>query len=85
MRNKAKFLAVALIAGGTMFAQPFRPPCPGPGYTWSDGYWHAPVARVIPRDVPVRHFDDHRFNDRDRDRHDFAARDREHDRRDFHR
>jgi hypothetical protein len=62
MKSKLKILAVALIAGGTMFAQPrvsigigvggygpgyYPPPvyaqavpaCPGPGYTWVDGYW----------------------------------------------
>jgi hypothetical protein len=58
MKTKLKLLAVALIAGGTMFAQPrvsigigvggYGPPpvyaqavpaCPGPGYTWVDGYW----------------------------------------------
>jgi len=22
------------------------PPCPGPGYTWLNGYWHAPVIRT---------------------------------------
>jgi hypothetical protein len=64
MKLKWNLLAVALIAGGTMFAQPrvaigigvggygpgaypppayaadqYIPPCPGPGYTWVDGYW----------------------------------------------
>ncbi len=22
------------------------PPCPGPGYVWLNGYWHAPAVRV---------------------------------------
>jgi hypothetical protein len=62
MKTKLRLLAVALIAGGTMFAQTrlsvgigvggygpgyypppaytqYTPPCPGPGYTWADGYW----------------------------------------------
>jgi hypothetical protein len=62
MNRKLKVLAVALIAGSTMFAQPrvssgigvggygpgaypppdyahCVPPCPGPDYTWVDGYW----------------------------------------------
>ncbi|HSR09559.1 MAG TPA: YXWGXW repeat-containing protein [Bryobacteraceae bacterium] len=53
---KTKLLAMMLLAGGAVFAQPrFSvgigfdqappgyasniPPCPGPGYTWVDGYW----------------------------------------------
>ena len=53
---KTKVLAMMLLAGGMVFAQPrisvgigFNqappayasniPPCPGPGYTWVDGYW----------------------------------------------
>ena len=53
---KTKLLAMMLLAGGAMFAQPrfsvgigfnqappayasIIPPCPGPGYTWVDGYW----------------------------------------------
>ena len=52
-----------------------QPPCPGPGYTWVDGYyepngawiagyWAPPVnAYVAPHQE--RGFDDHRFHDRD--------------------
>jgi hypothetical protein len=61
---KTKLLALALLAGGSMFAQTrfsigvhigvygpgyyqpappryvgVRPPCPGPDYSWNDGYW----------------------------------------------
>lgn len=25
-----------------------RPACPGPGYTWVNGYWEPPVVRVAP-------------------------------------
>jgi hypothetical protein len=62
MKTKLGVVAVALMAGGTMFAQPrvsigvgvggygpgyypppayaqYMPPCPGPDYAWSDGYW----------------------------------------------
>ncbi len=63
MKTKLGLLGVALIAGGTLFAQPrvsvgigvggygpgiypppayaqpYAPPCPGPDYTWVDGYW----------------------------------------------
>lgn len=63
MKTKLGLLGVALIAGGTLFAQPrvsvgigvggygpgiypppayaqqYAPPCPGPDYTWIDGYW----------------------------------------------
>ena len=63
MKSTLRILAVALIAGGTMFAQArlsigvrvggngpgyypppvyaqqYVPPCPGPDYTWTDGYW----------------------------------------------
>ena len=48
-----------------------RPACPGPGYTWVDGYsgprgvwvagyWAPPVVRVAPHVVYHRDFD-HRF------------------------
>jgi hypothetical protein len=65
---KGKLLALALLAGGTIFAGPrvaigvqigspygyyeppvavydspdyaYVPPCPGPGYSWVDGYWY---------------------------------------------
>ncbi|MDP9115141.1 MAG: hypothetical protein M3O20_15845 [Acidobacteriota bacterium] len=60
---KTKVLAIMLLAGGMVFAQPrfavgigFNqapagyatniPPCPGPGYTWMNGYWHAPAVRT---------------------------------------
>jgi len=62
MKTTFGILAAALIAGGTMFAQPrvaigvgvggygpgyypppayarYMPPCPGPDYVWTDGYW----------------------------------------------
>ncbi len=81
MKTKSKLLAVALIAGSTMFAAPrlsigvsvggygtgaypppaytqtYVPPCPGPGYTWTNGVWRAPVVHVAPRFVETRnHF-----------------------------
>jgi hypothetical protein len=59
---KTKLLAMMLLAGGSMFAQTRfsvgvgfnappvyvsnMPPCPGPGYVWLNGYWHAPVVRA---------------------------------------
>ena len=92
MKIKLRLLALALIAGGTMFAETrvsigfsvggygpgayappvyaqYQPPCPGPGYTWVDGYWtpqygrrvwiqgfwRAPVVRVMPRYVAPRY------------------------------
>jgi hypothetical protein len=62
MKTTLGILAVALIAGGTLFAQPrfsvgigvggygpgyypppaytqYMPPCPGPDYSWVEGYW----------------------------------------------
>ncbi len=64
IKMKTKLLALALLAGSSMFAQtrfsigvhiggynpgyyapapyPYvadRPPCPGPDYSWTDGYW----------------------------------------------
>ena len=67
---KTKLLAVALLAGGSMFAQTrfsigvsvggydrgyypqappayasAVPPCPGPDYTWVDGYWSQNYGR----------------------------------------
>lgn len=59
---KTKLLALALLAGGSLFAETrfsigihiggnapgyyappayaaVRPPCPGPDYVWTDGYW----------------------------------------------
>ena len=71
MKTKLKLLAVALIAGGTMFAQTrlsigvgvggygpgyypppayaeqYVPPCPGPDYTWVDGYWTPQGGRNV--------------------------------------
>ena len=71
MKTKSKLLAVALIAGSTMFAAPrlsigvsvggygtgaypppayaqqVAPPCPGPGYTWVNGYWTPQGGRNV--------------------------------------
>jgi len=70
MKTKLGVLAVALIAGGTMFAQTrlsigvgvggfgpgyypppaysqYVPPCPGPGYSWVDGYWTPQRGRNV--------------------------------------
>ncbi len=69
---KTKLLAVALLAGGSMFAQTrfsiginfggngrgyysqgapayasAIPPCPGPGYIWTDGYWSQTDRRSV--------------------------------------
>ena len=100
MKSKLRLMAVALIAGGTMFAQSrlsvgvgvggygpstypppayaqYRPPCPGPGYAWVDGYWtpqgghnawiagywRRPVV-VAPRYVEPRHDNAYRGNER---------------------
>jgi hypothetical protein len=84
MKTKLGLLGVALLAGGTLFAQPrisvgigvggygpgvypppayaqqYVPACPGPGYSWVDGYWgprnvwvsgfwRAPAYPVAPR------------------------------------
>src|SRR5689334_1469813 len=107
MKNKLKLLGLALIAGGTMFAQThvavgigigspaypapvygapayaqqYMPPCPGPGYTWVDGYWttgprrswvngfwRAPVVntyRVAPRYDNHNNYRNDRGHDRD--------------------
>lgn len=66
---KTKLLAMMILAGGSMFAQPRLsigigigghgngfyqpapsyasniPPCPGPDYTWVDGYWSQDYGR----------------------------------------
>jgi hypothetical protein len=107
MKTKLGVLAVALIAGGTMFAQTrlsigvgvggfgpgyypppaysqYVPPCPGPDYSWVDGYWvpqggrnvwiagfwRAPVVRGYraPRYVAPRYYNSFRGNDRNYDR-----------------
>jgi hypothetical protein len=108
MKNKLRILAVALVAGGTMFAQPrisvgigvggygpgyyppsaysqYVPPCPGPDYVWSDGYWHRPFVsgyRVAPRFIEPRNYSsfrgsdrgfDNRFQNRGGERHDNRA------------
>jgi len=112
MKTKLRLLAVALIAGGTMFAQSrlsigvgvggfgpgayrpptyaqYQPPCPGPGYSWVDGYWtpqggrnvwsagywRRPIVTVAPRHEEARYHNEYRGNDRN-DRDD---RDRGHD------
>ena len=79
-----KAVAVMMLLAGGLFAAPrvtfgvgfgvpgpvavVRPACPGPGYTWVDGYyapsgvwtagyWAPPVVRVAP------HYDRDRFAD----------------------
>jgi hypothetical protein len=68
---KTKLLVLALLAGGSMFAQTrfsfginiggrapgyyaqapayagVRPPCPGPDYSWVDGYWGQNYGRNV--------------------------------------
>jgi len=97
---KKKILVGLLLAGSAAFAAPRDsfgasfgsrasyaeavPPCPGPGYTFVDGYWQAPVVRNewhdrddFRRAPVVRYqrdndrFDRHGDNDRDRDHNDF--------------
>jgi len=88
---KKKVLVGLLLAGSAAFAAPrvsfgfgygaqdryqeAVPPCPGPGYTFVDGYWQAPVVRSEWRDHndyrrgPVVRYDrDHDRFDRDGDR-----------------
>ena len=116
---KKKLMVLALLAGGTMFAQtrfsiginvggygrPYapvssyyaynRPPCPGPDYSWVDGYWsqsygrnfwvagswqRRPYNNYYTRGRDWDH--DRRDWDRDRDRG-YGFRD--HDRRDWDR
>ncbi len=70
MKTELRMLAVALIAGGTMFAQTrfsigigvggygpgyypppnyeeYVAPCPGPDYSWVDGYWEPQGGRNV--------------------------------------
>ncbi len=82
-----KALVTMMILAGGLFAAPavrvgvgigfgapavVRPVCPGPGYSWVDGYyanggwvagyWAPPVVRVAPRFAPVvRHAPVERF------------------------
>ncbi len=60
---KSKLLAMALVAGGTLFGQVslgirigpppaprvvrVQPPAPGPGYTWVAGYWYPVSGRYV--------------------------------------
>jgi hypothetical protein len=81
-----KAIAVMMLLAGGLFAAPrvsfgvgfgapapvavVQPACPGPGYTWMDGYyaggawvagyWAPPVVRVAPRYEHARVID-HRF------------------------
>jgi hypothetical protein len=55
------------------YAPAYAPPCPGPGYTWSNGAWRAPVVnnfRGERRDFDRNNVrrDDH-ARDRGRDSH----------------
>jgi len=125
MKINTKLLALALMAGGTMFAQPrvsigvgvgvgggyapayasdyygapayaqqYAPPCPGPGYTWVDGYWTPQGGRRVWTSgfwrapyrggyyVAPRYSNSFRGNDRYRnDRDDRNRGDRDQDRR----
>ena len=98
-----KTIAVMMLLGGGLFAAPrinigigfgapapvvvARPACPGPGYSWVDGYyaptgawvsgyWAPPVVRENVR-VYARNHDRYSDHFRDRDAH----FDRDHDRR----
>jgi len=83
----AQRLSIGIGVGGYgpgYYAPPaysqYVPPCPGPGYTWADGYWgpqgvwvggfwRAPYAgsyRVAPRFVEPRYYNSYRGFDRDR-------------------
>lgn len=97
---KKKLLALALLAGGSLFAETrfsiginlgggpayyapprayvaARPPCPGPGYVWSDGYWsqgRGPRTWVNGSWIRQRGFRAAPYNgryDRGYDRHDY--------------
>ena len=72
-----KAIAVMMILAGSLAAAPrvtfgigfgapapvavVRPVCPGPGYTWFDGYWHAPAVVVAPHFDRGHYFVDHHF------------------------
>ncbi len=77
--------------GGYYTPAPVRPPCPGPGYTWVDGYWGsnrvwvngywaAPYGGSYWASPRYRDWDHdrgrHRGWDRDRDEHHDRGRDR---------
>src|SRR4030088_518578 len=109
---KTKLMALALLAGGAMFAQPrvsigigigggqraygpaygaqpVRPPCPGPGYVWTDGYWsqyggrHLCVAGFLEQpsygNAYGNRYDDRRDWNRDRERDRYREEDRNSD------
>ena len=67
----------------------YQPPCPGPGYTWVNGFWTTQSGRNVwtngfwraPLVTP--RFNAFRGNDHDRDRGRFARNDRG-DRHDDH-
>ncbi len=71
------------ISVGIGFGQPAPvyvsniPPCPGPGYVWLNGYWHAPAVRAGFGYAP--RFDNH-FRGRDERGRDFVGHDNGHDR-----
>ncbi len=110
---KTKLLALAFLAGGSMFAQTrfsigihfggsgsgyysappvyaVQPPCPGPDYSWSEGYWDqgsgrrawmngywARQSRFRGEEWREHHDRDRRERDRDRryDRDDYRGND----------
>ena len=43
--------SIGIGVGGYGYAAPpvvaYAPPCPGPGYSWVDGYWYGPAPRRI--------------------------------------
>jgi hypothetical protein len=76
MKTKLRLLAVALIAGGTMFAQPrlsigvrvggYGPGAyPPPSSAQYQSPWRRPVVTEGPRDVEPRYDNAYRGNDRD--------------------
>ena len=70
-----RFSVGVVIGGGPSYYAAARPPCPGPGYYWVDGYWFAdrgyrswqPGYWAAPRYyAPPRYYNNYRGRDWDR-------------------
>ncbi|MBV8673605.1 MAG: hypothetical protein JOZ33_09245 [Acidobacteriaceae bacterium] len=81
-------VGIAVRVGPPVYYSGYVPPCPGPDFYWTSGYYAGTVwvpGRWVHRDrYYVRDWDEHRDYDRhyrDYDRHDYYHRGWDHERR----
>jgi hypothetical protein len=77
-------VAIGAPVGGPVYYGGYVPPCPGPDFIWTPGYYAGTVwipGRWMHRDRYYVEHRDYRFDRHDYDRHDFDHRGWDHGRR----